>query len=131
LQRQSLNSGGSDTHPSPVSLVRLTERNNDILAVEADGISSDSEAGIDEAASGRYVELPFVPRAAHDAMARPEHDRGAVGLEGGRNHAGAEGRSSVGTAIRECVEVAGDTVEADAVSVDLEHSYGTLVRRVA
>jgi hypothetical protein len=37
----------------------------------------------------------------------------------------------VGTAIRECVEVAGDTVEADAVSVDLEHSYGALVRRVA
>src|SRR5207245_2097288 len=84
---------------------------------------------VDEAAAGCDLELPFVPRTAHDARAAAERELAVVHLDRCRDPACAERRATVRAAVGECMQLSADAEEPDAVAADRDHPHGSFVRR--
>src|SRR5712691_3254389 len=118
------------TSPTPNDS-RAFERHHDLVGLDAHGVGADAELVVDEAAAGCDLELPFVPRTAHDARAAAEREFAAVHLDRCRDPACAERRATVRAAVGECVQPSADAEEPDAVAADLNHPHGSFLRRLA
>src|SRR3989442_10686902 len=117
------------TSPTPNDS-RAFERHHHLVGLDAHGVGADAELVVDEAAAGCDLELPFVPRTAHDARAAAERELAVVHLDRCRDPACAERRATVRAAVGECVQLSADAEEPDPVAVDLEHPRGSLLRRL-
>lgn len=95
----------------------MLQADDQMIVLEFDAIAADPELGLDEAASGDDVEVPFVPWTSEQARLRASY-RDAV-IEGDSPyHAAGRGerRAAMRAAVGDRAELVADPIQADGVA---------------